>query len=99
MPTCAVANCPINGRNYKKHEGVSFIRFPADSKEANKWWMVCKRKDRNYPTNCAKICSLHFEKECFKRDLRNELLNKKQLKVLIKGCQPTLQLPKLGASL
>ncbi|CAG9764505.1 unnamed protein product [Ceutorhynchus assimilis] len=77
---CAVYTC---NNSYKNHlPGVTFHRFPKSIIMRNKWVLLCSRGDKFNSAN-SRICSEHFLKEDFKRDLRNELLGlplKKELK-------------------
>lgn len=84
MVVCAVATC-----RSKLKCGISFHCFPQESGRQNKWKTFCKRKDK-FNVKTARICELHFEKDCFERDLRNELLGLSQRKILKPTACPTL---------
>ena len=65
MVHCAAVNCSNN--TYKKDEsGISFFRLPKDKKLKEKWLISLKREN---PPKDVRICHLHFEDSCFKRDL------------------------------
>ena len=66
MVHCAAVNC--NNNTYKKGQntGVSFYRLPKDKGLKEKWLINLKREN---PPNGVRLCHLHFEDSCFKRDL------------------------------
>jgi hypothetical protein len=51
-----------------------FFSFPKEGVTRKLWVNACCRAD-NFNVNTARICSRHFEKECYERNLRHELLN------------------------
>ncbi|KAG8184525.1 hypothetical protein JTE90_023539 [Oedothorax gibbosus] len=63
MPNnCAVLNC----RAYYKKGHVTLHSFPKDPERRQQWEATVKVKKPNFTaTNNSKICSKHFESECF----------------------------------
>ena len=66
MVHCVAVNC--NDNTYKKGQntGVSFYRLPKDKGLKEKWLINLKRENS---TNDVRLCHLHFQDSCFKRDL------------------------------
>ena len=83
MTNCGAPNC-TNRSGVK--EGLSFHRIPKKVEIQKKWLHNLKRK--NIPENIF-ICSDHFEPNCFKRDLRAELMNTTPKKELVEDAVPT----------
>ena len=48
-------------------------RFPKDKKVCREWVKACKRRDK-FSTESYRVCSIHFDKEDYERDLKAELL-------------------------
>ena len=85
MNYCAVAICP-------SPKGITYFSFPPASDPRRSVWInACHRGD-NPTFKTARICERHFSFESFKRDLKNELLNKPVRKILKKDAVPTLHL-------
>ena len=63
MGLCAAVNC--NKRNDKK-KGYVLYCLPKDEKLRKAWIINLKRE--NLPED-TRVCHLHFEESCFKRDL------------------------------
>ena len=57
-----------------------FFSFPKDNKIRKEWIMKCKRNDKFNP-DTSRICSDHFEKHKFLRDLKGELTKNLKSKV------------------
>lgn len=91
MPCCAVAGCTSHSR-HSKDSGISFHRFPTEINLRKQWVNACKRAD-DFCVDNAKICSLHFDKIDFERDLKSELLNTKSRNILKKTSFPSVKLP------
>lgn len=66
MPYCVAVGCNNNTFTKNREKGISFYSFPKDNLLRQKWIQNIKRE--NLPKD-LKICHLHFEKKCFKRDL------------------------------
>ena len=72
MATCAVADCPPNPPG-------PMHRFPDSTNPANKhriseWTAFCKRKDKQFNPDTARICSLHFSDNQLKPGLVRKIL-------------------------
>ena len=81
---CAVAVCVSPKES-------SYHRFPKDLKLQKVWIAACKRKDE-FNVATAKVCSCHFTKDDFERDLKNELLNLPPRNILKRTAFPSLKL-------
>ena len=66
MVICSAVNCSSNTSNKNRVKGISLYRLPSDENIKKKWLTNLKRE--NLP-NDIRICHLHFEESCFKRDL------------------------------
>nr|XP_022908184.1 uncharacterized protein LOC111419587 [Onthophagus taurus] len=88
-PHCAMKNCTSKYDACRK-EGleISFFRFPKNKNVCERWLAKCKL---GTDPNTARICSLHFVKDDFERDLRSELLGSKPKKTLKKFSFPSLR--------
>jgi len=87
--SCAVATC----KNYRKTSpGISFHTFPTDELRLKTWKHFCRRKD-TINVKTSRICSAHFTKESFDRDLRNELLGLTPRNLLKRDAVPTIYCP------
>ena len=67
MPWCVVVGCNNNTFKKNRDKDVSFFRIPKDGSLKRRWVQNIKRE--NLPKD-PKICHLHFEESCFKRDLQ-----------------------------
>lgn len=85
---CMAPGCSNEG--YCK-EGIHYHRLPLkDGVKLSKWLNAMKLK--NPPVNrFSRICSDHFEQECFERDLRAELMGTKPKHLLKDSAVPTLK--------
>ena len=70
MPRCCVFGCSESGEN----DGTIHVhRFPSKDPIKKKWAVKCYRSDKfDYTT--ARVCSRHFEKKDYERNLKYELL-------------------------
>ena len=66
MGFCVAVNCGNNSFKKNKNTAVSFFRLPKNEQMKKKWLNNIKRE--NLPKE-VRICHLHFEESCFKRDL------------------------------
>ena len=66
MVHCAAVNCNNNKYKAGQNTGVSFYHLPKDKALKEKWLINLKREN---PPNDVRLCHLHFEDSCFKRDL------------------------------
>ncbi|XP_066951259.1 platelet binding protein GspB-like isoform X9 [Macrobrachium rosenbergii] len=74
MVICAIYGCCNTERNRVGREKVSFYRFPRDPEVCWKWVNICRRSD-HINTKNARVCSAHFQRSDYARNLRHELLN------------------------
>ncbi|KAL1489677.1 hypothetical protein ABEB36_013619 [Hypothenemus hampei] len=88
---CAVFGCNEDdqAKDFKRGE-VRFYRFPTDPVILKAWRNACWRKD-NFNTANARVCSKHFKKTDYARDLKCELLgyNPKNRRLLKPVAVPT----------
>ena len=82
---CAVACCK---RPYPK--GTQFHRFPKDER-CKLWVQACKRNDE-IKIKTAKVCSQHFTRNDYQRNLKYEFVHHKVKMELIKTAVPTQKL-------
>lgn len=74
MPSsCAVADCPNLSNKTKSDSAIIYHAFPKDKCIRAAWVAKCKRKDK-INGQFARVCSEHFTREDYVRDLENELL-------------------------
>ncbi|QQP55614.1 THAP domain-containing protein 9, partial [Caligus rogercresseyi] len=71
MATCAVAAC--FSPHMDSDGGYSYHRFPKRMDLQQKWVHACHREDP-ISLGTARICSRHFEFECFEINLKAELM-------------------------
>ena len=67
MPWCIAVDCNSNIFKSNRDKNVSFYGLPKDENLKKRWLQNIKRE--NLPKD-KKICHLHFEEHCFKRDLK-----------------------------
>ena len=88
MPSCCVVGC----NNWTDHPPeTSFHRFPKDDAVANKWTVAIKRD--NLPEKYREtsfVCSQHFRKEDYMKDLRSQLLGTPSKKTLLEDAVPSI---------
>lgn len=75
MGRCCVVGCKNSKRKSSKDKNkeiVSLHNIPKDARRST--WLDFAKITENI-TKCYKICSAHFKKENFERDLKAELLN------------------------
>ncbi|CAL1288178.1 unnamed protein product [Larinioides sclopetarius] len=58
---CCAFNCK---ENYVKGGPYTFHSFPKDETRRKEWCRLLRRENFT-PTNASKICSKHFDYECF----------------------------------
>ena len=66
MTWCVAVDCNNNSFIKNRQKGLRFFGLPKDEKVKKEWLKNIKRE--NLPKN-SRICQLHFEESCFKRDL------------------------------
>ncbi|XP_050302840.1 uncharacterized protein LOC126740735 isoform X2 [Anthonomus grandis grandis] len=91
MPQCAVIGCNSTHRR-TKGRSIKYHRFPGDSGIRNYWLNACGKNLNNYLT--ARICSRHFSKSNYERDVQHEILGLPTRSRLKKGAIPDLNLPR-----
>ena len=64
MGISAAVNC---SNKSNKAKNIVLYRLPKD-KSIQKQWLFANLKRENIPTE-VRVCSMHFEESCFKRDL------------------------------
>ena len=77
MVYCCAVGCVNDSSKQSKieNEKISFYRLPNDKKIQKLWIDKIRRPKVNLPPyRNIRICHLHFEEECFERDLKSELL-------------------------
>ncbi|XP_051508480.1 THAP domain-containing protein [Myxocyprinus asiaticus] len=62
MPSCSAYKCT---NRYSRGSSVKFHRFPLGDSSRLQRWLVNLRWDNWKPTPFSRICSLHFEENCF----------------------------------
>lgn len=69
MTECKV---PLCSKVHKKDTDVSFHMFPKETELRVQWKKFCGLFETDIITNTHRVCSLHFEKECFQSNLMVE---------------------------
>ncbi|KAL0272170.1 UNVERIFIED_CONTAM: hypothetical protein PYX00_005250 [Menopon gallinae] len=90
MPQCAVITC---GNNYRKASNVRYHRFPSENYIREHWKKICGRKDPAYNCQSARVCSLHFSRDNYEKDLEHELLGLPPRTRLKRGAYPDVDVP------
>lgn len=84
MPGCSFYSC----KNYSKiNKNVVYHRFPSDDNICALWIEKCKRPEITNTKN-ARICSDHFDEECYEDDMQHRILGLPVRKVLKKNAVP-----------
>ena len=69
MVYCCAVNCSNNSKGKGKEKNISFFRLPRDESLKKVW--LAKIKRSNLPDeNNVRLCSNHFEENCYERDLK-----------------------------
>lgn len=94
MPGCCVPFCKNSNWRKMKSKGVSGVvsihNFPVEKKTRKAWMAFCgigSKTDVLSNKNLYKVCSIHFDKNCFERDLKAELTGTKPKNKLILNCK------------
>ena len=69
MVWCAAVGCNNNSFKKSRDKSITFFRLPKDDSLKKKWLNNLKRANLPKIEN-VRICHLHFEEYCFKRDLQ-----------------------------
>ena len=86
------ANCTVKGcRNPNK---VRYYSFPKDEETRKIWIKRCGRKE-NFNTKKRSVCAIHFTDADFKLDLKAQLLEGIERKILKEDAIPSLHLKHL----
>lgn len=91
---CAVVGCKTDYQSKNFAKELMFFRFPNDNTLRKLWLNACKRADKVNVEN-ARICSKHFDKNSYERNLKFELLgySARNRRLLKRDALPTLNLP------
>jgi len=81
MIYCCAVGCSNDSRFAIKGQGISFHRFPTEGSLSKEWLAKISRVGLEV-TKDTRLCSVHFEPDCFERDLRAELLGSKRKRKL-----------------
>ena len=99
MPNnCAAFNC-FTDKNKDSDKHILLHRFPKNENLRKRWIYLCVRKDRINVAN-ARVCSLHFDRDSYKRNMKYGLLCipvPKRQQRLNDHTFPTLYLPTQNA--
>ena len=89
MPTCMAYGCNNSVADYKR--GISFHTLPLNNPDLLKKWLAKLRLENPPIRKSSRLCSEHFEKDCFERDLRAELMpDVKRRRILKPDAVPTI---------
>ena len=89
MVYCCGVGCSNDSRFVSKGQGISFHRFPTEDSLLKEWLAKISRVGLEV-TKDTRLCSVHFEPDCFERDLRAELLGSKGKRKLMPDTVPTI---------
>ena len=85
--SCAAFGCT---NKWKADSDITFHRIPKDVNLRKKWIQNIKREGKLPKDENFLICSIHFEENCFQRDLQAELMGTKRKRLLTADAVPTL---------
>ena len=83
MPSCSAIGC----QKRSGRDAVSFHRLPTTNRKA---WLTKIKRQGGEKLSDLRICSDHFETDCFKRDMKAELMGTKPKVELKKNAIPTI---------
>ncbi|KAK5643817.1 hypothetical protein RI129_007662 [Pyrocoelia pectoralis] len=89
---CAVAGCHTDYQSKNYTSDLMFFRFPKDDENLSRTWVnACKLDDKINVKN-GRICSKHFDKDCYERNVKFELLgySARNRRLLKQDALPTL---------
>ena len=89
MVYCCAVGCSHDSGSVSKEQGISFHRLPTESSLLQEWLAKISRVDF-VVTIDTRLCSDHFEPDCFERDLKAELLGLKAKSTLKLNAVPTI---------
>ena len=67
MTWCVAVGCSSNSFKKNRVKGLRFFQLPRNESLKKRWLHNIRRE--NLPKNPS-VCELHFEENCFKRDLQ-----------------------------
>ncbi|XP_077275809.1 uncharacterized protein LOC143904771 isoform X1 [Temnothorax americanus] len=92
MPSCCIINCKSR-TYYAEKKGIIFYRFPNEENIRQAWINACQRSEESIKIDSARICSLHFDDDCFITKWTDSIkAPPKQLRRLKVGSIPTKML-------
>ncbi|XP_024882180.1 uncharacterized protein LOC112461246 [Temnothorax curvispinosus] len=92
MPSCCIINCKSR-TYYAEKKGIIFYRFPNEENIREAWVNACQRSEESIKIDSARICSLHFDDDCFITKWTDSIkAPPKQLRRLKVGSIPTKML-------
>lgn len=89
MVYCCAVGCSNDSRSVSKEHGISFHLLPTENSLLQKRLAKISRVDF-VVTKDTRLCSDHFESDCFERDLKAELLGLKSKRTLKPDAVPTI---------
>ena len=89
MVYCCAVGCSNDSRSVSKEQGISFHRLPTEGSLLQEWLAKISRVDFAV-TKDTRLCSDHFQPDCFERDLKAELLGLKGKRTLKSDAVPTV---------
>ncbi|XP_071574457.1 uncharacterized protein [Temnothorax nylanderi] len=90
MPSCCIKNCK-NRTCDGDAKGITFFRFPKETSIRQQWLDACKQTETSLKVDSARICSDHFDTNCFIMEFtkrRSKNIPAKELRRLKKGSVP-----------
>ena len=91
MPHCIAYGCNNNFGKESIAKGIRFHRLPLKNPVLMKKWLAALKLEKPHFTATSRICSQHFEDECFLPDLHADLLaTGKSRRMLKEGAVPTI---------
>ena len=95
---CAIPGCLNGSGDEACKPGIKWFVFPKDKERAGLWWHKIKRDCRLSEVKDPRVCSKHFAKEDFQRDLKYELMHPDTPMPLLKlklseSAFPSIQIP------
>ena len=88
MPQCIVKSCKTTSGSKVKTHSVPSAKV--DIALRKKWLIECGRTDLLFSDSKNIVCSKHFSSQCYVKNMRQELLNKRLQYDLIPGSIPTI---------
>ncbi|KAL0829784.1 hypothetical protein ABMA28_003267 [Loxostege sticticalis] len=73
MVHCCVSGC--KSRSERKTENITFHTFPKNDMAVRQLWIQATGRQNWEPTKFTRICSRHFEENCFRKTQNMTFLN------------------------